>query len=604
MAAPPDSPVPHDSSRRRAARSLGRFFARDSREYLWALLDLLDARPALKKALLIGVPALAVAAGLGVWGYGQWARSNSIRIARQWLDANRLDRAGVAVQEALATEPGLPDPWSLASELAWRKGNRPASVEYAKRAAELSRFQAEFVLSWGEAAILADDSGQAQEAVTHLDPAFARASPRALRLDGEIARRDRRFGDARERFQAALDADIGAGAKSAAVDEVPLGIACLQTGSAGDRVRGQALLAKWAPNPDWGAEALRALLADAVAHREQEATARLAEGLRMHPRCTLGDLPVCLQALAGSDPPRYGTVLASLEDQSRASPNNAAQLLGWLTQIGQGAEAVRWGESLDPAAASKPPVAQSIAEALRATGRWADLRAWVDHADWGPDLGFVGLAYGMTAARHVGDEARADSFWKGLFADGSRGAAHALFAGDLLYSWGYPKEAEELLWAAADRPDLAYQALGTLARLYQVRRDAEGQYRAFGRLNAMRPADRRIANNYAYFAAVTGQGNRGRIEQIAEANFTNEPDNVVYRSTYAFVLVWAGEEARAMSLLEPVKGDWRKSHAVAFAYGAALASQGRKAEAKEVFESLDARALDPQETEWIRTALR
>lgn len=577
--------------------------ALDLRERRWAMLDLLEARPALRKALLIGVPAFAIAAGLGVWGYSHWARSNSIRIARQWLDAGRLDRAAVAVQDALTAEPGMPDSWRLASELAWREGNKSASVDYAKRAAAVGRYQAGDVLAWGEASILSDDTGQAKEAETYLDIA-ARDSPRALRLSGEIARRDRRFSDARDRFQAALQADAKAGAPTLAVDEIPLGIVCLQTGPADDRALGQTLLGKWRSDPVRGIAALRALLADATAHRDHAASARWAEELSMNPRFTLGDVPACLQALAESDPERYKAMLAPLEEKSRSNPTQAAQLLGWLTQIGQGAEAVRWGQSLDPAAAGKPPIAPGIAEALRATQRWADLRDWVDQGDWGRDVGFLQWAYGMAAARQLGDGPKADALWRSLYADGRLYPAHALFAGDSLVAWGYPKEAADLLWAAADRPDLAYQALGTLARLYQVQRDAEGQYRAFNRLNAMRPDDRDIANNLAYFAAITDLGSQTHVERIAEDNFSHEPGNVAYRSTYAFVLVWSGQAARAMTLMEPVSRNWGKSPAIAFAYGAALASLGRKSEAREMFDSLDPRNLSRQEVDWIRAALR
>jgi len=388
------------------------------------------------------------------------------------------------------------------------------------------------------------------------------------------------------------------------VDQIPLGIVCLQTGSTRDRARGQALLAKWAQDPDWGVEALRALLAEAMAHSDRLAATRWANSLRVHPRCTLGDIPVCLQAFAYSDPARYQAVLAPLEDRSRSSPIQAAQLLGWLTQIGQGTEAVRWGEALDPAAAAKPPIAQGVAEALRATHRWEELRAWVDKVDWGRELGFVGWAYRMVAARELGDGPTADSQWKSIYTDGSLNPAHALFLGDSLYAWGYPKEAAALLWAAADRPDLAYGATGTLARLYQVQHDALGQYRAFSRLNAMRPADRKIANNLAFFAALTDLGSQTSIERIAEDNFTYEPGNAIYRSTYAFVLVWSGQGARAMALMEPVSHDWRKSPAVAFAYGSALASVGRKSEAREVFDSLNPRDLDTKAVDWVRAALR
>jgi tetratricopeptide (TPR) repeat protein len=599
----PKSPDPEPPPPRRAFRSLRRIAARGPREQLWAFLDLLDARPALKRALLIGLPVIAIAAGLGAWGYRRWARHNSVRIARQWLDAGRLDRAGAAVRDALATEPGLPASWRLASELAWRKGNRAASVEYAKRAAAVSGYGTDEVLAWAEASVLSGDADEAEDAEAYLDPS-ARQTPRALRLAGEVARRGRRFAAARDDFQAALREDISAGAQSLAPDDVPLGIVSLQTGAADDRAKGQALLSKWASDPNWGVEALRALLADAVAHGDRKSATLWAENLRMNQRCTLGDIPVCMQALVESDTAAYQAMIGPLEEESRSKPTRAALLLGWLTQIGQGAEAVRWGQSLDPAVAGKPPVAPAIAEALRATGRWSDLQAWVGQGDWGRDLGFMQWAYGLVAARRLGDASTEGSLWASLRADGISNPAHALFAGDSLYAWGFPKEAAELLWSAADRADLGYEALGSLARLYQVQRDAEGQYRAFSRLNTMRPYDRKIANNYAYFAALTDLGSQTHVEPIAKDNFTHEPGSAVFRSTYAFVLVWSGQASRAMKLLVPVSHEWKTSPAVAFAYGSALAALGRKDEAREVFDSLDPRSLDPKEADWIQAALR
>jgi hypothetical protein len=312
---------------------------------------------------------------------------------------------------------------------------------------------------------------------------------------------------------------------------------------------------------------------------------------------------VFLKALSDFDRARFDEALAPLEAANVSNPNSAAQLLGWLNEIGRGDEAARWGRSLAPAVSRRPPVAPGIAEALRTTGRWQELRDWVGQADWGLDLGFMGSAYGFVAARRLDDGPGADSLWRSLSSDAKASPAHALFAGDSLVAWGYPREAAELLWVAADRPDLAFQALGTLARLYQLQRDAPGLYRAFSRLNAMRPGDREIANNYAYYAALTNEGSQIRIEQIAEDNFTHEPSSAVFRSTYAFVLVWTGKAAEAMTLLEPLSRDWRKSQAVAFAYGAALAGLGRQSEARVVFDSLDPRELFPQEVEWIRAAL-
>ena len=584
--------------------SLRRLFARGVRENLWAVLNALDARPALKRRLVIGIPVLVLAAGLGAFGYHRWTRENAIRIARQWLDANRLDRAAIAVQEAIAAEPESPAPWRLASELAWKRGNWEASVGYARKAASVGKDAPDDVLAWGEASILSGDVAQAREAIGALGEQGSRASARALRLSGEIGRREHRFAEARERFQAALGADTAAGAKSLAADEVPLGIVSLETGPAADRAAGQALLSKWAADPLWGAEALRALIGDAEAHLERRAAADWADRLFAHPRCTLGDIPVCLRALADFDAGRFRAALLPLEEKSRGSPVLAAQLVGWLNSVGQPGEALGWVKSLEPSTASKPPVAPAVAESLRATGRWAELAEWTEPGDWGPELGFLEWAYGMVAARHLGDGARADSLWRSLEDEGRRNPAHALVAGESLYAWGYPKESAALLWEAAERQDLAFQALGSLARLYQVQDDAVGQYRAFSRLNEVRPGDRDIANNFAYFAALTDIAGQARVERVARENFNSDPGNETYRSTYAFVLAWTGDAARALSVIEPVSGGWRKSPAVAFAYGAALAGAGRKAEARDVLGSLAPRGLSSREREWIASVLR
>jgi hypothetical protein len=600
----PAAPDPKKNPPRNGPGVLRRLLSRDGRDHLWAFLDHLDARPALKRALLIGGPVLLLVAGLGGWGYHRWARTNSVRIARQWLEAGRLDRAGTALQEAIASEPGLPETWRLASVLAWREGNRPASADFARKAAAAGQFQTEDVLAWSEAAILADDAEQAQAALAHLDPATLAASARGLRVAGDVARRGQDFAGARGQFENALRLDAAAGAKTLAPDEVPLGIVCLQTGVSADRTRGQELLSKWAADPQWGVDALRALLADATAHQARDDMARWAEALRLHPRCTLGDIPVCLRAFAEADPAKYRSILATLEERSRATPGESAELLGWLVQIGQGAEALRWSRTLDPRLARTPPLAPAVAEALRATGRWQDLQDWVDHGEWGHDVGFLGSAYGFLAARRLGNGAKADEAWRGLRADGGLSPAHAYFAGESLYAWGFPREAAELLWAAAERPDLAFQALGSLARLYQEQRDAAGEYRAFSRLHAMRASDRGIANNFAYFAALTDLGSQGQVLRVAEDNSNGEPSNATYRSTYAFVLVWSGQAPKALEVMAPLAHAWHGSPAVAFAYGAALAGAGRKPEAREVFNSLNPRDLGPQEIGWIEAALR
>jgi Flp pilus assembly protein TadD len=590
---------------RRRPGIVRRFLRRDGRDHLWAALDFLDARPSVRKFLYFGVPALALAAAGSVWEYQNWARNNSVRIARQWLEAGRLDRAGPAINEALTDEPSMPESWRLASEFAWRRGSKEASVEFARKAALVSRYDGPNSLAWAEAALLAGDLESAKEAIGYVDPSFARRSSRALRVQGEIARREGRNADAVIRFSEAAQLDARDYGGPAAIDEVPLGIACLNAGDGPDRNRGLDLLEKWSKSLNWGADCLRALLADAQAHGDPAAVTRWAEELRAHPRCTLGDLPTCLQALQKFNPERYQAMLAGLEAKERASPDEAAQMLGWLTQIGQGAEAVRWAATLERDGSRRPPVAVGVAEALRATGQWQRLYDLTEDEEWGNDLDFLKWAYAMVAARHLSLESQANSLWQSIRSDARTGAAHALLLGDTLVAWGYPSEAADLFWAAADRADLAYQAYGSLARLYQAQRDPLGEYRAFSKLNAMRPADRAIANNFAYYAALTDEGSLSQVQSVAQRNMEEEPGNPTYRATYAFVLVKAGDPQKALAVLAPLSSrEGPKSPALAFAYGSALASIGRKSEARQEFGSLDPAKLSPKEIDWIQGLLR
>ena len=57
-------------------------------------------------------------------------------------------------------------------------------------------------------------------------------------------------------------------------------------------------------------------------------------------------------------------------------------------------------------------------------------------------------------------------------------------------------EAEALWWRAAGQEGkIATEALGSLARHYQVQRDAEGQYRVFRQLNLLQPGNAAVGNN-------------------------------------------------------------------------------------------------------------
>jgi predicted Zn-dependent protease len=135
-----------------------------------------------------------------------------------------------------------------------------------------------------------------------------------------------------------------------------------------------------------------------------------------------------------------------------------------------------------------------------------------------------------------------------------------------------------------------------------VKRDAEGQYRVFRQFNLLRPQDAALANNFAFFAALTGRDLRSA-DKIARANLAAEPRNPVYLATGAFVLVMQKRASEAQSLLKPLAAEAGRSPALAFAYGLALAASGQKAEAHLLLDTLSPASLTLREVELIKAAL-
>ncbi len=581
---------------------LGRLRTRASafhlRDTWWRLLDFFEASRARRVALYCTGVLLIAGVAARVWVYPWWVERNAIRVAQEWLDAGRYRNAAEAAVAASRVAPTRPEPWRIASELARIGGQKDKALQYARRAAELAPEDPVLGIGWAAAALNAGVPAEAKTALAKLPADEIAASPEAQRILGEIARQELHLTQARDHFEAALKLE---GPK--AINEVPLGLILLNSTVPAERQRGLDLLGKWTGDLAWGATALRTLLDDALARNDKAAMLRWAEALRAHPRITVGDMPVWLLALWRADAARYAAALAELEKNHAVSPVAAAQLLGWLNQIGRSADAVAWLKTLPGPAMHRPPLAALAAEALRASGQWDDLQAWTDGPPWDPNTEFLRWTYGLEAARRRGDTARADELRRTLYNHGQLDSSHALFAGSTLYAWGQQETAIELWWRAAERGDPnAILALGSLARHYQLNRDADGLYRAFRRLHSLQPQDPDTGNNFAFFALLLGREQR-TAAQIARANLEQHPENNDYLATQAFTFTQQGRYADAMALLKPRASLAPTSPSIAFAYGLALAGTGQKAAAHVVLDPLPPASLTTAEVELIKQAL-
>lgn len=587
--------VPFTSWRQRLVQRVDAFRIRD---HWWNLLDRWESSRLFRRLILGLLTVVVVTSAAGIWGYPWWTKRNSIKMAREWLAAGRINYAVEAVQQAIQLDPKNPEPWQIAAELARIRGQKEKAAEYARHASGLAPENSTLLIAWAAEALRADRGDQAEQALGEAPNADLEKSPDAQRLLGELARRKLRFEEAKNHFEAALRID-----GPVALDEVPLGLILLHAKDTAERQRGIDLLTKWTTDLDWGATASRTLLNDAMGRDDRAAMLQWAEALRTHPACTVSDMPNCLLALSRADETRFNKVLADLEKAHAINPQAATQLLSWLNQIGRAKEAIAWMKTLPTPQMHKPPLAVAAAEAFRISGDWEALRSWVESQEWDSNTNFLRWAYGMHAARKLGNDARADELWRTLTSHAQLNSVHALFAGSTIYSWGLAKEAEALWWqAAAQEGKIAIDALGTLARYYQSQRDAEGQYRVFRRLHTLQPQNPAISNNFSFFAALTGREQR-IAERVAQANLTSEPSNAVYVATSALNLFMQGRSAEALALMKPLAAQITQKPGLAMVYGLALAGTNQKAEARVLLEKLSPDDLTSREVELIKTTL-
>lgn len=570
------------------------------RNLWWSFLNAWERRPAFRLGVLLSLLALVLAAAAATWLYPWWLRRNSLRFAHEWLAAGKYVYAAEAAVRAAELNPTDPQPWLVMAELARRGGQADRALESSRRAAELAPDNPEVVITWASDALRADRPEEARRALKSVSAEATANSSHAARIRGELARRELRLTEAQEQFELAARLE-----GPQAINQIPLGLVLLQSATPATRAQGRTLLNRWRADPAWGATALRTLLDDALQRDQASELPRLARELRAHPAFATADMPRYLRALARADEPAFNAVVSELERDYAVSPAAATQLVNWLNQLGRSAEALRWLATLPAPAQQQPPLAPVIAEALRLTGNWRQLADAADRQSWGPEQDFLRWSYATLAYRQLGEEMPASQAWSTLLNHAQENPGRGYFAGSSFYVWGQPREAIELWSIAAAQPGPnALAALGAMARHYQVEGDAEGLYRTFRQLRLLRPDDRSILNNHAFYALLLGRDD-SQVEKAVRANFAAEPDNDAYRATLAFALVRrTNDAAAALKLLEPAQARFGTSPALGFAQGIALAANRRRTEAAGLLRALPDSTLTVQEKALIEDLLR
>ena len=553
--------------------------------------------------ILLGLGLLGLASG-GLFLFRYAARLANERVAWQWINGGRADRAAAYVNRALARYPDASSTWTLASALAWRMKLTALAEEDARKAAQLGGMRPELLLDWAAAALQRGNLAGAREALEHFPDSYAATSSRAERTLGHFYRQSGDSERALGCFKQALALDTGTGGAAIALDRFDLGSALLRSGDLSKMAQGRTLLEAVLNDHMLGMETTRILLADAIARKDAPAITRLLPRLGANPSFGSEDYALSCQAIILTANESFGERMAPLERQAEDNPKRIMALMGTLNQFGKAQETLRWAERLPADITHREPVCVGIAEAYRLAGQWDLLLCWAAASHWEDDFGFLPAVYAVLAARGTGHPLPTDALLATIEPRLEKNDRTFTLAATCLYNWGATHEAIAILEKGSRARELAYSSLLTLAHLYHSEHDALGAYRVSERLFTITPGNRDFANDYVYFAALLGDAGVPRVQKLALDNCDAQPDNRFYRSTCAFVLAAAGKPAEALRIISPVATEWKESRAVAWGYAAALAKSGETTRSRLVASALDRRSLSREEQAWMDTFTR
>jgi Flp pilus assembly protein TadD len=546
------------------------------------------------RRLAVGLLAGMVACG-GYHGYGVWRKRHLSEQAQDFLAHKDYQSAVLVARHLLQLDPTSPPACRVMAEAAELAGKRDALswreqvVTFEPLAANKIAL-ANTALRFGQL----DLAHRTLDAVDLPD----RANTKYHQLAGALAIAEKKPALAETEFVAALQLEPGN-------QQLALNLASVRLTSpdAGTQEKARAELIRLAEQNTVRLEALRALTADALAHKSKAAAEKWAKQLRSEKAATFADLLLYVEATkmsAGGD-----IAVRDAETNAARSPVTAAALITWMNRHEMATAARDWALSLPKEILNAQPVPLALAESYSFLQDWNGLHGWVDQKNWG-DEEFFRLAVLSHALHHLtpGDRASMESqtAWaaalKATKSRPDRLAAIALLA----EGWNYADEAADAWWLIANGNENAKEALTALQRLYKAKQNSRGLLRVAKRALELNPGDLAAANNYASLGLLlTGDSSARRLATKLHAE---NPTNAAFRSTYAFALFTEGKTSEALREMELLKEPQLQHPAIAAYYFVMLVENGKMERAHSFLSAANKAQLLPEEQQLLTAATR
>lgn len=325
-------------------------------------------------------------------------------------------------------------------------------------------------------------------------------------------------------------------------------------------------------NAQVGRAATRALVTEALQRGDFEGASALARPLAVAPDGEFEDRILELDVLARASDPNSGVRVKEAQEAAGEDPARIVLLARWLFVQRRFSEAFGWLRTLPESLRLRPPVAITVADATMSIKDWSGLANVLRSQEWGSSE-FLRLAFLARAAREQDRMEAANSWWRRALEQATDPVPQAALL-RLVNSWGWKKEAEEVLWAmrVANPTDLL--PLETLERVYAGSGNTRGLLRTAQDRLARDPKSSRARNDIAALSLLLRE-NLVEAHIVADELGKEQPNDPVVQSTLAYSLLVRGRPDEALAVFRRIPEAARQRPSIAAYYGAVLCATGQ-----------------------------
>jgi predicted Zn-dependent protease len=547
--------------------------------------------------LALGIVSGFVLLGVLGWGgcrvYNHFQAQHLARRAAGYLAGGNLRDAALSARRAMQLERST-EAMRVMAQVAEQSSDR-MGLEWRREVLQSRVRSVDDVLALAASALQFKEIAEAEKALNSV--AIDQQNTASFQaMAAKLAEANEKISEAEQHWTRATEL-----APDEQAYQMGLAFAKLKAAAPASREAGRALLEKLRADEKQRAAATRALIADAILHRENtEAAKALAQELQDYPEATFGDRLLHLEILRATKAEEFPRYLTAVENDAKTDPVTLASLIGWMNNSGMALVALDYVRGIDNEIISKWPVPSELAKSYVRLADWEGLEQFARDVRW-PQLDFMRRAYLARAFREKGKSELAEHEW----AAAEKGAlTDARFLEALertTVEWGWTNEAVELLWQLAKTPEKQLEALHSLYKHYAKQGNTQGLYRVLLRLVELEPADRAGRNNLAQIGLLL-DADPARARKMAAELYQDEPSNATYASTHAFALYSQGDVTQALKVMSSLPVEQLQDPGVSAYYGIFLAAAGRRREAEPYLARGATASLLPEEKALVSRA--